>query len=156
MADVEIVLQIPPSFHLSILALSPIHQVNLLWYFNVYVYINVCIYMYRIYTYIYIYIHIYIRTYGCLSQQLQEQLKGKTFALNFDFVGCFQSFSRSVFRWKTYIIQQWEYSSRPSRDAGGTRAELKTKHALARGTSKGCLGVPFLNKCEVLVHQCDF
>jgi len=67
-----------------------------------------------------------------------------TLALNPDWDGCFHSFSRSVFKWKTYRIQQWEYSSKPSSDASGTRVVLKTKHALASGTSNGCLGVPFL------------
>lgn len=78
--------------------------------------------------------------------------KAHTFALNFDLVGFFQSFSISVFRWKIYIIQQWEYSPRPSREAGGTRATLKIKHALARGTSKGCLGVPFLHRLDLILQ----
>ena len=78
-----------------------------------------------------------------------------TFALNFDLDGCFHNFSRFVFRWNTYMIQQWEYSSRPSRDAGGTRVGSNTKHALARGTSKGCLGVPFLHKQKQIIHLWD-
>lgn len=71
-----------------------------------------------------------------------------TLALNFKLDGSFHNFSRSVFKWNTYIIQQWEYSPRPSRDAGGIRALSKTKDALASGTSNGCLGVPFLYKWE--------
>lgn len=42
------------------------------------------------------------------------------------------------------MIQQWEYSSRPSREDGGTRDVSNVKSALARGTIRGCLGVPFL------------
>jgi len=70
--------------------------------------------------------------------------KAKTFAFSFDLDGSFHNLSRSVLRWNTYIIQQWEYSSRPSREAGGTRDVSNVKSALARGTIRGCLGVPFL------------
>ena len=47
-----------------------------------------------------------------------------------------------------YIIQTWEYSSRPSNEEGGTLTGSNIKQALASGTSKGCLGVPFLQQLE--------
>mmetsp|Transcript_9645 Transcript_9645/g.40394 ORF Transcript_9645/g.40394 Transcript_9645/m.40394 type:complete len:273 (+) Transcript_9645:258-1076(+) len=48
---------------------------------------------------------------------------------------------RSVFSWKTYMIQTWLNCSRPSKAAGGTWRR-SVRRPRARGTSCGCRGVP--------------